>query len=216
MKLAIFDCDGTLVDGQAPICEAMEEAFKAFSIPPPSPSTIRRSVGLSLPQAIRQLLPDSSTEQQYAMVDVFKKSFRSARAEGRISQPLFPGIADTLNMLCADGWTLAVATGMSDRGLKHCLAINGVADLFETLQTADHHPSKPHPSMLQEALFQTGAQAQDAVMIGDTAYDMKMAVAANVRAIGVDWGYHLPEELTTTGAEVVVETPKQLLEYLLK
>lgn len=214
MKLAVFDCDGTLIDGQASICEAMEAAFAAFTLRAPPRATIRRAVGLSLPQAIRQLLPESTGEQQQALTEAYKDAFRTARSEGRISQPLFPGVENTLRALHDAGWTLGVATGMSDRGLTHCLAANGIADLFVTLQTADRHPSKPHPAMLEEALFEAGALPGEAVMIGDTAYDMQMAVSARTRAIGVDWGYHHPHELEAAGAEKVVETPGELLEYL--
>lgn len=216
MKFAVFDCDGTLVDGQAPICDAMEAAFAAFALPAPGRAVIRRAVGLSLPQAMRQLLPESSVEQQQAMAEAYRQAFRTARIEGRVAQPLFEGIADALRALHAAGWTLGVATGMSDRGLAHCLAANGIAELFVTLQTADRHPSKPHPAMLEEALAEAGARADEAVMIGDTVYDMEMAGSAGVRAIGVDWGYHHPRELTDAGAVKVVETPAELLEYMLR
>lgn len=216
MKLAVFDCDGTLIDGQASICESMEAAFAARGHVAPSRGNIRRAVGLSLPQAMRTLLPESSTEEQHALADAYKDAFRAARSEGRVSQPLFDGIETVLRTLHASGWTLGVATGMSDRGLAHCLADNGIADLFVTLQTADRHPSKPHPAMLEQALFEAGAQASEAVMIGDTQYDIVMAQSAAVRGIGVDWGYHLPRELKAAGAEWVAETPEELLEYLTK
>lgn len=214
IKLAVFDCDGTLVDGQASICEAMEATFAQFGLAAPGRGTIRRAVGLSLPQAMRQLLPGSTAEQQHDMAEAYKVAFRQARSEGRVSQPLFPGIVEILRALHAAGWTLGVATGMSDRGLEHVLAENGIADLFVTLQTADRHPSKPHPAMLEQALFEAGAQPEQAVMIGDTAYDMAMARSAMVRGIGVDWGYHHPVELEEAGAEWVAETPRELLEYL--
>lgn len=216
MKLAVFDCDGTLVDGQAPICEAMEATFAEHGLQAPSRAAIRRAVGLSLPQAMRTLLPDSTSEMQNAMAQTYKLSFRQARTEGRVSQPLFPGIETLLRDLVAAGWTLGVATGMSDRGLEFCLAANGISDLFATLQTADRHPSKPHPAMLEQALFEAGAQPADAVMLGDTAYDMLMAGSAGVRAVGVDWGYHHPEELKQAGAEWVAESPAELGEYLLR
>ncbi len=215
MKLAVFDCDGTLVDGQASICEAMEAAFARQNLPAPPRVAIRRAVGLSLPQAMRRLLPDEADELHLALAESYKLAFRTARSDGRVSQPLFPGIPELLSRLADSGWTLGVATGMSDRGLAHCLADNGIADLFVTLQTADRHPSKPHPAMLQAALAEAGAGEQDAVMIGDTSFDMQMARDAGVRAIGVDWGYHLPRELLTAGAEVVVETPEQLGKVLL-
>ncbi|CCA92774.1 HAD-IA family hydrolase [Novosphingobium sp. PP1Y] len=216
MKLAVFDCDGTLIDGQAAICEAMEATFAEHGLASPPRNTIRRAVGLSLPQAMRQLLPGSDFEQQQAMAESYKAAFRAARAEGRVSQPLFEGVEDCLRTLAASGWTLGVATGMSDRGLAHCLANNGITDLFVTLQTADRHPSKPNPEMLEQALFEAGAQPGEAVMIGDTGYDMQMARSARTRAVGVDWGYHHPEELKAAGAEWVAETPAELLAYLLK
>lgn len=216
MKLAVFDCDGTLVDGQAAICEAMEATFAEAALPAPSRTEIRRAVGLSLPQAIRRLLPESTPDQQNAMAETYKQAFRQARTEGRVSQPLFEGVREVLEGLHAQGWTLAVATGMSDRGLEHCLANNGISALFSSLQTADRHPSKPHPAMLEQALFETGAQPREAVMIGDTVFDMQMARAAYVRALGVDWGYHQPQELVEAGAEVVAETPAELLEHMLR
>jgi phosphoglycolate phosphatase len=215
MKLAVFDCDGTLIDGQANICEAMEAAFAAQGLTAPLRSAIRRAVGLSLPQAMRTLLPDGNEDVQLGLVESYKTAFRTARTDGRLSQPLFAGIVETLHALTDAGWTLGVATGMSDRGLTHCLADNDIAALFVTLQTADRHPSKPHPAMLQAALFEAGAQVHEAVMIGDTAYDMQMARDAGVRGIGVDWGYHHPHELTAAGAHVVATSPADLTRLLL-
>lgn len=215
IKLAIFDCDGTMVDGQASICDAMEAAFDRFALPLPDRNEVRRAVGLSLPQAIRRLLPEADAETQEALIDAYKHAFRSAREAGTLSQPLFDGIAELIAELQAAGWVLGVATGMSDRGLAHCLAAHGLADSFVTLQTADRHPSKPNPEMIEAALFEAAAQPDQAVMIGDTAYDMKMARDAGVRAIGVAWGYHHPDELTASGAEYVAPTPGRLKDYLL-
>ncbi|GGB97239.1 haloacid dehalogenase [Novosphingobium endophyticum] len=216
MKLAVFDCDGTLIDGQASICEAMEASFAIHGLTAPPRNAIRRAVGLSLPQAMRQLVPESDAGQQEAMAESYKEAFRAARSEGRVSQTLFHGVEACLRDLAAAGWTLGVATGMSDLGLNHCLTNNGIADLFVTLQTADRHPSKPHPEMLEQAMFEAGARPGETVMIGDTGYDMRMAQVAGTRAIGVDWGYHHPRELEAAGAEWVAETPAELCEYLLK
>lgn len=210
VKLAVFDCDGTLTDGQAAVCSAMEEAFAEVGRPAPPRCAIRRIVGLSLPQAIRTLDPDAPAETQAATVDAYRRSFFRAREEGRVSEPLFEGIADLLMALHAGGWTLGVATGKSDRGLNGCLVMHGVADLFVTLQTADRHPSKPHPAMLEAAMAEAGAAPADTVVIGDTTYDMAMAQAAGVRALGVAWGYHGADELLAAGAAAVAETPEQL------
>ncbi|MDE2597579.1 MAG: HAD-IA family hydrolase [Sphingomonadales bacterium] len=215
MKLAVFDCDGTLIDGQASICAAMDQAFAAVRLPLPDRHAVRRIVGLSLPQAMRQLAPEAADDTHGLMVDAYKDAFRTARAAGELQQALFDGMADLLDALRDGGWTLGVATGMSQRGLTHVLASHGLSGHFATLQTADFHPSKPHPAMLEAALDEAMAQPGEAVMIGDTAYDMAMARDAGVRAIGVDWGYHDAGELRAAGAEWVAPTPRALQEYLL-
>jgi phosphoglycolate phosphatase len=214
VKLAVFDCDGTLVDGQAAVCEAMEAAFAEASLTPPSRTRIRRIVGLSLPQAVRALAPDASAEQQGAIVDAYKSAFRAARVERRLEEPLFEGLRELLTDLHAAGWTLAVATGKSHRGLSLCLSSHAIEHLFTSVQTADHHPSKPDPAMLAAALADAGAVADEAVMIGDTSFDMAMARAAGVRAIGVAWGYHSEDELRAAGAHAVASDVAELKELL--
>ncbi len=215
MKLVVFDCDGTLVDGQASICEAMESAFATCRLPTPSRTEIRRAVGLSLPQAARRLLPGADRSTHHAIADAYKAAFRAAREAGRVNQPLFEGIAPLIETLHSRGRQLAIATGMSDRGLAHMLDVHGIAGRFASLQTADRHPSKPHPAMLEAALFETATDPADAVMVGDTVFDMQMALAAGVPAIGVAWGYHVPGELLEAGATVVTETPAELERLLL-
>ena len=215
MKLAVFDCDGTMVDGQASICDAMESAFAETGLPSPDRNAVRRAVGLSLVQAARRLVPEADDATCLAITDAYKRAFRKAREEGKLSQPLYDGISELLGELRDRGWQLGVATGMSDRGLTHCLASHGLDGHFVTLQTADRHPSKPHPAMLEAALFEAVVQPAEAVMIGDTTFDMEMARASGVRAIGVEWGYHGPDELIAAGADYIATTPRQLRDYLL-
>ena len=210
MRLAVFDCDGTLVDGQADVCWAMERAFTRAGLEAPDNHAVRRIVGLSLPAAVRALAPSLSDEQNRAVTEFYRSSFRARREEGLLDEPLYDGIAELLHTLHAGGWQLAVATGKSDRGLAACLATHGIAHLFTSLQTADRHPSKPHPAMLEAALFEAGALPAQAVMIGDTSFDMLMARSIGVAAIGVGWGYHAAAELTASGAGQVVETASAL------
>jgi len=209
-RLALFDCDGTLVDGQAGVIAAMEAAFLAEELAPPDRHRIRRIVGLSLPQALALLAPEVSTAAREALEHAYRAAFRVARERGVLVEPLYAGIAGLIESLVREGWTLGIATGKSLRGLEHCLAVHGLTHHFATLQTADHHPSKPHPAMIETAIAETGADRNQTVMIGDTLYDMVMASNAGVRAVGVDWGYHTPEELREAGAEAVAQSPEQL------
>jgi phosphoglycolate phosphatase len=214
LRLAVFDCDGTLVDGQAGVCNAMEAAFAAVGLTAPDRHQVRRIVGLSLPQAIRLLAPQAGEDQRGAIDAAYREAFRSAREGGSLAEPLYEGIAQLVEDLAGAGWLLGIATGKSDRGLAHMLATHGMARHFITLQTADRHPSKPHPAMLEAALAEAGVTPDQAVMIGDTQYDMAMAVNAGVRPIGVDWGYHGIEELHAAGAAAVAASVAELRELL--
>ena len=213
-RLVVFDCDGTLVDGQAAICDTMEEAFAAAGLGPPDRNEVRRMVGLSLPQALGILAPDATEDQREIALEAYKAGYRSRRETGILEEPLYEGMAALIERLDAAGWLLGVATGKSDRGLHACLDTHGIKHRFVTLQTADRHPSKPHPAMLEQALAEAGVEASQAVMIGDTSFDVDMARAANVRAIGVAWGYHEPRELIAAGAIGVAETMEQLEELI--
>ena len=214
MRLAVFDCDGTLVDGQADVCEAMDAAFAAQGLSPPDRHLTRRMVGLSLPEAMRKLLPHGHPAVHDALAAHYREAYRARRTAGMIDEPLFEGIAALLERLTGAGWLLGVATGKSDRGLAHCLSTHGIAGHFVTLQTADRHPSKPHPAMLQAAMAAVGAAPGETAMIGDTAYDIAMAQAAGVRGIGVSWGYHPPVELIAAGAIAVADDAATLFELL--
>ncbi|MEC9150030.1 MAG: HAD hydrolase-like protein, partial [Pseudomonadota bacterium] len=144
-RLVVFDCDGTLVDGQAAICQTMEAAFASTGLVAPERKMVRRMVGLSLPYALRELAPDASDEQRHAVVEAYKTGFRDLRLSGALREPLYDGIAGLIDELSGEGWQLAVATGKSDRGLHACLDTHGIRHRFVSLQTADRHPSKPHP-----------------------------------------------------------------------
>lgn len=215
MKLAVFDCDGTLIDSQINIIRAMASSFQRHGLAPPDPHATRRIVGLSLVEAMQALLPDAEPALHTSLADDYKTAFQRLRADRALdAEPLYPGIADLLAALDARGWLLAVATGKSDRGLKLALEHHGIHHLFVSLQTADRHPSKPHPSMLRAALAEAGAQAREAVMIGDTVFDIAMGEAAGVRGIGVDWGYHDADELLSAGAAHVARDADHLLALL--
>ena len=206
-RLAIFDCDGTLVDSGANICAAMTDCFERARLDPPSADATRRVVGLSLGEAIAALLPDAEPDLHRSLAEEYRQAFSRLRASGAVHEPLFDGIAELLDSLDRDGWLLGVATGKSDRGLRHCLERHGIHARFVTLQTADRHPSKPHPSMIEAALADAGAAAGESMMIGDTSYDMIMAKAAGVAAVGVGWGYHDAPDLLAAGADFVAAHP---------
>jgi phosphoglycolate phosphatase len=213
-RLAVFDCDGTLVDSGATIYAALRETFRQRGLDLPPPRIARRVIGLSLVEAMAALLPDAAPDEHAALAEQYKTNFTALRAAGQVEEPLFDGVLELLDALEEDGWLLAVATGKSDRGLKHCLDLHDIHARFVSLQTADRHPSKPHPSMVEQAMAEAGAAPEHTIVVGDTSYDMAMAVSAGATGIGAGWGYHEPDELLKAGAVGVADEPRKVLDLI--
>jgi len=200
-KLAVFDCDGTLIDSQRNIIRAMANSFQRHNLPPPDDHSTRSIVGLSLVEAMQSLLPEADPGLHISLAHDYKTAFQRLRAQKQLDpEPMYDGMAALLAALNDAGWLLAVATGKSDRGLAMALAHHNIGHHFISLQTADRHPSKPHPAMLEAARAEAGADASSTYIIGDTVFDILMGQHAGVRAIGVDWGYHAAEDLMDAGA----------------
>jgi phosphoglycolate phosphatase len=206
-RLAIFDCDGTLVDSGATIYSALKASFEHNGLEVPPPTISRRVIGLSLIEAMATLLPEADADQHIQLAEDYKRAFMALRSAGAVEEPLFDGVLGLLDALEADGWLLAVATGKSDRGLRHCLEQHNIHARFVSLQTADRHPSKPHPSMAEQAIADAGASPALSIVVGDTSFDMAMAVNAGALGIGAGWGYHDAEELIEAGAIAVADRP---------
>lgn len=215
-RLAIFDCDGTLVDSGATIARALAAAFEQNGLELPPPEVSRKVIGLSLAEAMAVLGPGVSNVKHLALAEDYKRAFWNLRAAGEVEEPLFDGILELLDALENDGWLLGVATGKSDRGLSLCLESHGIHARFVSLQTADRHPSKPHPSMVSRAIAEAGAVPSSSIVVGDTSFDMAMAVSAGARGIGAGWGYHGAVELLEAGAIAVAERPLDVLEIILE
>ncbi|WP_068296218.1 HAD-IA family hydrolase [Pararhodobacter sp. CCB-MM2] len=210
LRLVIFDVDGTLVDSQADIIASMRAAFAGQGLEAPTDEATRGIVGLSLPVAMAVLAPEQTTAVQDALVAGYKTSYQALRlAHGAEGSPLFPGARASLDRLTDDPFLqLAIATGKSRRGLDGLIDAHGLQGIFSSQQVADDHPSKPHPSMVEACLRETGVDKAQAVIVGDTEYDMEMGKAAGIHTIGVTWGYHPRERLAK--ADVLIDGYDQL------
>ena len=212
MRLIIFDCDGTLVDSQNTIVGSMTAAFKDLGYEAPRPEKIRGLIGLSLEKTIRNLLPTPDLVKVDRLVAAYKKQFFENHVREEVPlDPLFPHADKVLRTLHSEGYQLGVATGKSKRGLEVILEGHKLRDIFVTLQTADEHPGKPHPSMLHQAMMETGMEAHDTLMLGDTSFDMTMAVNAGVHPVGVIWGYHSEDDLRAAGANTILGDYHELM-----
>ena len=205
LRLVIFDVDGTLVDSQGDILGAMRASFANEGLDAPGRSAILGIVGLSLDVAMARLAPQVDAATHNRLVQGYKDAYVEMRAKigAAQSSPLYPGALDVLKQLHAvPDVLIGVATGKSKRGLDKLVEAHGLEHFFVTRQVADFHPSKPHPSMILEAMRETGVEPADTAMVGDTSYDMDMARAAGVHGIGVGWGYH-PATALRSAAQII-------------
>jgi len=210
LRLAVFDCDGTLVDSVHSIISCMQSACAVHGFAKPAPDDVRAMVGLPLEDIIARLFPNMVADKVLAVREGYRETFSGLRDKGQVHEPLYQGALDALSVLENAGWLLGVATGKAMRGLLATLDTHSIQDRFVTLQTADLSYGKPNPDMLYKAMAETGAEARATVMIGDTTFDMEMARNAGTLAIGVAWGYHEIEELIAAGAHQVVDTYDKL------
>ncbi|AUQ59863.1 putative hydrolase [Phaeobacter inhibens] len=203
LRLILFDVDGTLADSEGTIVQCMQEAFKLYERKP-AKQDILSIVGLSLLEAVAQLAPDLHPESRDIVVGRYKDAYYRARVtKGSGHSPLYPEAAEVLAELNAvPHYLLGVATGKSQRGLDALIEAHELR-CFVTRQCADHHPSKPHPSMVLRAMAETGVLPEHTVMIGDTSFDIDMGRAAGVRTIAVNWGFHPADQL---GADHIIDS----------
>ena len=212
-KLVIFDVDGTLVDSQASILASMAFAFSKAGREVPSREACLGVVGLSLPETMAVLAPEASKAEQLQLAADYKQGPPEHREDGWkvADSALYAGAKDAIHDLHGLGYGLSAATGKSRRGLDRFLAAHGFDRMFQGTQTADDAPSKPHPQMILNSLSFNGVHARNALIIGDTEYDMAMGLAAGVGTIGVSWGYHPLDRIHRGGADTVADRVEQLM-----
>ncbi len=207
----MFDMDGTLIDTQALIVEHMATTFVEAGLDVPTPGQVRRIIGLSLPNAMLNLLGSQDIDLASQLADRYRAHYRASlvSAEGR--EGLFPGAREALDTLrLQPGTVLGIATGKGLSGVHRLVELHGIAAHFSTLQTPDHNPSKPHPDMMLRAMDEIGAAKHETVIIGDTTFDMEMGKAAGTKTIGVTWGYHHRDELRGAGADILINDYAEL------
>ena len=215
MRLVVFDCDGTLVDSQQAIVRSTETALSAFDLPTPERRAILYAVGLPVDVAMRRHAPDVDDATLGKIIELFRDTYRDLSLQDDRGQIMFDGMHDLICTLGQQDETLlAVVTMKSRRGLGRVVDAYNIRDYFQSLKSADDGPGKPAPDLLIDAMAECGVTPAQTVMVGDTSFDMLMAKAANVHAIGVGWGYQDIDELEEAGADDIVVTPDALAQLL--
>ncbi|PZN99438.1 MAG: HAD family hydrolase [Hyphomicrobiales bacterium] len=209
MDLIIFDLDGTLINSEAILLAAQVETFARHGLIHPGREAGLGIVGLTLDVALKRLAgldqPDDALTETYRQV--FGAMRRQAETDASLDEPLFPGVAETLALLVSrPGLKLGIATGKSRRGAEYIIERHGWQDLFSIVQTADDAPSKPHPGMILRAMAETGVAPERTAMVGDSSFDIEMAVAAGVVPVAVSWGFQPVASLVGLGARHVLDS----------
>ncbi|MGE0746580.1 MAG: HAD-IA family hydrolase [Rhodospirillales bacterium] len=205
LRLAAFDFDGTLIDSAQSIVEGVIACWAHCRFPEPDPVAVRRIIGLPWEEGIQALMPGSGAAEVAMVHDYHLRVSRGELTRPPRSETLFAGALETLDRLAAEDYVLAIVTSRSNRRLQELLEELGIRDRFATVKTVDHGPGKPNPFLLLQAMQETGVAPGNAVMIGDTTFDILMARNAGTSAIGVSWGVHEVDELHAAGAHRVVE-----------
>ncbi len=210
-KLLIFDWDGTLADSVGRIVEAMHVASTRSSLPLCSDEAVKGIIGLGLPEAIRTLYPQIGDVELLAFRQHYADHYIALEAE---PSPLFAGVVESLEGFRRDGYHLAVATGKARRGLDRVLKAHGWEDFFDISRAADETASKPHPLMLEEILAHCRVPAGQALMVGDSSFDLLMARNAGMDSVAVSYGAQSVEALRTFEPRWVIDRFCELRDWL--
>ena len=209
--VVMLDCDGTLVDSQGHIAAVFNETITAFGYEPVKPDAVYRVIGLSLDDAIGRLLPDCPASRRQGLVNAYRARY-ALDVAGK--NPLYEGVRGFLDAVHREGRWMAMATGKSLTGALRVVAEHGLSPYFPIIKTGDVCRPKPDPDMLLQILDELGLPPERAIMVGDTTFDVDMASAAGVRAVGLTCGAHGREELALAGAHLVLDRLSDLAPHL--
>lgn len=211
-KLLIFDWDGTLVDSIARIVEAMHLAADSCDLPRRSDQAVKGIIGLALPEAVRVLYPElRKLADIERFTRIYSECYLVLEAE---PSALFADVDESLQAFREQGYHLAVATGKSRHGLDRVLAGRGWCDYFDITRCADESASKPHPLMLEQILTHFQLRPQQALMVGDSIFDLQMAHNAGMQSVAVGYGAQSLAVLRQQRPHLAIERFTQLREWL--
>ncbi|CAH0305016.1 MULTISPECIES: HAD-IA family hydrolase [Pseudomonas] len=210
-KLLIFDWDGTLADSIGRIVEAMHVASRRSGFPLRDDFAVKGIIGLGLLEAIRTLYPEIGDGELMAFRDYYAEHYIAAEA---VPSPLFEGVLESMEAFRADGYHLAVATGKARRGLDRVLKAHGWEDYFDVTRAADETASKPHPLMLEQILAHCEVRPEQALMVGDSSFDLQMARNAGMDSVAVSYGAQSIEALQQFEPRLSIDRFSELRAWL--
>ena len=211
-KLIVFDWDGTLMDSAAHIVSCLQNAITELSLEPKTSDELKNVIGLGLREALFVLYPQATDEELTALVDHYRKHFFDQKTA---PSELFTGARELVKELHAKDYFLAVATGKGRNGLDKVLKETGMGEYFPITRCADESHSKPHPQMMLDIIDYYGIEANEAIMVGDTEYDLQMANNASAHSVAVSYGVHEKQRLLDCKPLTCLDSINDLHQWLL-
>lgn len=209
-QLIIFDWDGTLMDSTGHIVNCMRHAITKLDLAPLDDKQISHIIGLGLQEAVQTLYPNGNATMWTSLADCYRQTWLNSP----VDTPLFNNARELLTELAEQELFLGVATGKSRRGLDKVLKATGLGELFVATRCADECHSKPHPQMVSEIMDFTGVSGSDALMIGDTEFDLMMAKNAGAHSLGITHGAHDEAKLRACEPQAIVHDLHQVQHWL--
>lgn len=209
-KMIIFDWDGTLMDSAQAIVSALQATIKQLQLEPQSEQRLRYVIGLGMEEALDYLYPQTKIDRQQ-LAAKYRYNFATSAAA---TVNLYRNTPELLQQLTALNYQLAIATGKSRAGLNRDLAATNIGEFFVVTKTADETASKPDPLMLHEILDEFALQPQQALMVGDTEFDFKMADSIGMDCVLVAGGAHSVAHLQQFSATALLNRALDLPKWL--
>ncbi|GBE07498.1 5'-nucleotidase [bacterium BMS3Bbin11] len=210
VELIIFDWDGTLMDSEAKIVNCFRKAVADVGIDYPGDESTRNIIGLGLKEALDILLPGFTGAIRQQVVDSYREHFLHLDETEML---LFKGVEEGLKRLQSNNYSLAIATGKARTGLDRVLEYTQLGEYFVASRCADEAKSKPHPRMVLDLLAGTRVSADNAIVVGDTTYDIQMAHRAGTDALAVCYGVHSSEKLKAENPLACVDDFDSVIEW---
>ena len=208
MKLIILDFDGTLADTRGLIVQTMQQTIASLGLEPRTDEQCASMIGLPLKQAFTDLIPMTDAMGEHC-VDTYRQIFNENNAAYTI--PAFPNVLETLRLLSQKGYTLTIASSRSHRSLMEFVVNMDLQEVLSYVLGADDvTQAKPNPEPVLKTLEKYGCTPDEALVVGDTWYDIEMGRRAGVRTCGVTYGNGTREELLNAGVDFLIDDFEEL------
>ena len=208
LKAVILDFDGTIGDTRSLIVRTMQQTIGELGLPARTDDECAAMIGLPLKQTFTDLIPMSDAEGDLCAA-VYRRIFAVNNKPGAV--PMFPGVADTIRRLHAEGMLVTIASSRLRPSLTAFVGEMGLDEYIPyILSVSDVEHAKPAPDMVLKTLADNGLRPEEAIVVGDTVFDIRMAHSAGVAAVGVTYGNGTRADLEAERAEWVIDDFREL------